>query len=73
MKKFVFTKKFNNEEEVKTFVDKYVGEKYYWQTRPNWVNIDGCTMTIAMKHGCNFYSRKNIYDSNGFVMERRDV
>lgn len=73
MKKNVFTKTFDNEVEMKRFVDTNVGEDRYYEIRPNWVNIDGLTMTIAMKNGKYFGFRRRICESNGFVMERKDV
>lgn len=72
MKKYVFTKTFNNENELNDFVENNVGNKYYWNIRPQWINIDGLTMTIAMRFSNNFYSRKRICDEHGFIMKREE-
>lgn len=73
MKKNVFTKTFENEVEMNRFVETNVGEKKYYEIRPQWVKTDGLTMTIAMKNSQHFGFRKRICENNGFVMERRDV
>ena len=73
MKKYVFTKTFNSEEELNSFVNTNVGEDKYWKIREQWVTITGLTITIAMKSSRNFWNRKQICDNNGFVMERKDV
>lgn len=73
MKKYVFTKTFDSEEELNRFVENNVGDKKYWEIHPQWIDINGLTITIAMKNGRYFYYRKEICDKNGFTMERKDV
>lgn len=69
----VFTKTFNNENELNDFVNNNVGNKYYWTIRTHCVNIDGLTMTIAMRSSSSYYVRSRICQDNGFVYERKDV
>jgi hypothetical protein len=73
MKKFVFTKTFDNENELNTFVNNYVGDKNgLGQVSPKFVTIDGLTMIIVIRYSNIFWKRKQIYDKYGFVMERKE-
>ena len=73
MKKYIFTKTFNNEIELNDFVNKYVGDKNgLGQVSSKFVTIDGLTLIIAIKYSNIFWKRKQIYDEYGFMMERKE-
>lgn len=73
MKRNVFTKTFNNSEELNSFINSYVGERKYWQIRPQSINVEGLTMTVVMTTTKCFFDRKRICEENGFEYERKDV
>ena len=73
MKMHVFTKTFNNENELNEFVNNHVGDKYYWTIRTRWVNIYGLTITIVMRNSSCFHKRRDICIENGFDYERKEV
>lgn len=71
MKKFVFTKTFENKHEMESFANTNVGDDKFYKIRKHWINVDGLTMTITMTYSKYFWHRQVCLEAEGFVMEKK--
>lgn len=73
MRIWVATKTFDNETDMNSFVDKNVGDRYYNQIRPKYIDINGLEVMAIVRCISGQYKKIEMLKNNGFECEWMEV